>query len=80
MTQTNFTNNMVEKAEDNFENIKESIRGLYDILNLTLTGKDDEIYYEAGKDNIKALYKNLLDLLLNDYGLRKVVKKIKTTG
>ena len=77
MTQTNFTNGSVEKAEKNFLDIKESIKGLYDILSIGLADKDDQIYYEAGKENIVGLYKNIIELILNDYGLRKVVKKIK---
>ncbi|MFX0059169.1 MAG: hypothetical protein ACFE85_18260 [Candidatus Hodarchaeota archaeon] len=74
MVQANFTTDMVEKAEKNFENIKESIKGLYDILNI---GLEDEIYLEAGKDNVSGLYKNVIELILNDYGLRKLVKKIR---
>lgn len=76
MVQANFTSDMVEKAEKNFENIKESVKGLYDILNI---GIEDEIYLEAGKDNISGLYKNIIELLLNDYGLRKLVKKIRSS-
>ena len=79
MTQTNFTNDMVDKAEENFDNIKEAIKGLYEVLHITLAGKEEDIYYEIGKDNIKALYKNLIELLLNDYGLRKIIKKIKNS-
>jgi hypothetical protein len=79
MTQTNFTNDMVDKAEKNFDNIKEAVKGLYEVLNITLAGKEEDIYYEVGKDNITALYKNLIELLLNDYGLRKIVKKIKNS-
>ncbi|MFW9782736.1 MAG: hypothetical protein ACFFFB_10680 [Candidatus Heimdallarchaeota archaeon] len=75
MAYTNFRDEMVEKAEENFKNIKESIKGLYDILNICLP--DEQIYMEAGKENIEGLYKNLIELILNDYGLRKVVKKIQ---
>jgi hypothetical protein len=77
MPQTIFTNGSVEKAEKNFDDIKESIKGLYDILSIGLADKDDQIYYEAGKENIVGLYKNIIELMLNDYGLRKVVKKIR---
>jgi len=76
MVQANFTSDMVEKAEKNFENIKKSVKGLYDILNI---GIEDEIYLEAGKDNISGLYENVIELLLNDYGLRKLVKKIRSS-
>ncbi|MFX0143478.1 MAG: hypothetical protein ACFE9C_05315 [Candidatus Hodarchaeota archaeon] len=66
-----------EKAVKNFENIKDALRGLYDILDLTLS--DDKFYYEAGKDNITAVYKNLIELLLNEYGLRNLLKKIQNS-
>jgi hypothetical protein len=76
MVQANFTADMVKKAEKNFENIKKSVKGLYDIFNI---GLEDEIYLEAGKDNISGLYRNVIELLLNDYGLRKLVKKIRSS-
>lgn len=66
-----------EKAIENFENIKEALKGLYDILDLTLS--DDKFYYEAGKDNITAVYKNLIELFLNEYGLRNLLKKIQNS-
>lgn len=74
--QANFPADMAEKAQKNFENIKESIKGLYDFLNI---GLEDEIYLEIGKDNVFGLYKNVIELLLNDYGLRKLVKKIRNS-
>ena len=64
-----------EKAEKSFENIKDAVKGLYEILDLSLS--EDEFYYEAGKDNITAIYKNLIELLLNEYGLRQLLKKIQ---
>jgi hypothetical protein len=66
---------MKRKAEENLENIKKSIQGLYEILNINFS--DEDIYFKLGQDNILALYENLLELILNEYGLRKLVKKIK---
>jgi len=71
-----FSDKVEEKALKNFENIKESIKGLYDVLNL---GVSEELYHKAGLENLEGLYKNLLELLVNDYGLRKVVRKIQTS-
>ncbi len=71
-----FSDKVEEKALKNFENIKESIKGLYDVLNL---GVSEELYHNAGLENLEGLYKNLLELLVNDYGLRKVAKKIQTS-
>ena len=72
----NFSDKAEEKAMMNFENIKKSIKGLYDLLNL---GVSEEPFLNAGMENIEGLYQNLLELLVNDYGLRKVVKKIQTS-
>ncbi len=66
-----------EKAEKNFKNIKAAVKGLYEILDLSLS--EDDFYYEAGKDNITAIYKNLIELLLNEYGLRQLLKKIQNS-
>jgi hypothetical protein len=74
MSQTNFTNDMIEKAEQNFTNIKESIKGLYEILNINFS--ENDFYNQIGQDNLIALYQNLIELLLNEYGLRKIIKKL----
>ncbi len=66
-----------EKAEENFENIKDAVKGLYEILDLSLS--EGDFYYEVGKDNITAIYKNLIELLLNEYGLRQLLKKIQNS-
>jgi len=66
-----------EKAEKNFENIKEAVKGLYEILDLSLS--EDDFYHEAGKDNITAIYKNFIDLLLNESGIRQLLRKIQNS-
>lgn len=66
-----------EKAEKNFENIKDALKGLYEILDLSVI--EDDFYYEAGKDNIKAIYANLIELFLNEFGLRQLLKKIQNS-
>ncbi|MBY9011911.1 MAG: hypothetical protein KGD70_06020 [Candidatus Lokiarchaeota archaeon] len=66
-----------EKAEKNFETIKDAVKGLYEVLDLSLS--EDDFYYEVGKDNITAIYKNLIELLLNEYGLRQLLKKIQNS-
>lgn len=66
-----------EKAETSFENIKDAIKGLYEILDLSLS--EDDFYYEVGKDNITAIYKNLIELLLNESGFRQLLKKIQNS-
>ena len=66
-----------EKAETSFENIKDAVKGLYEILDLSLS--KDDFYYEVGKDNITAIYKNLIELLLNESGFRQLLKKIQNS-
>ena len=77
MENMNFVVKMQENADKNFENIKEALKGLYEILNINLS--DDDIYYKVGLDNIEALYKNVLELLLNDYGTRQLMKKLRNS-
>ncbi|MHA1105589.1 MAG: hypothetical protein ACTSPN_07675 [Promethearchaeota archaeon] len=72
----NFTEKAEENALENFENIKKSIKGLFEVLNL---GVSEDLYYNAGKENIEALYQNFLELMMNDAGLRKVTKKIQNS-
>lgn len=75
MDSPNFTTEMKKKAEENLENIKKSIQGLYEILNINFS--DEDVYFKLGQDNLLGLYQNFLELILNDYGFRKLVKKIK---
>ena len=75
MDSPNFTSEMKKKAEENLNNIKKSIQGLYEILNINFS--DEDIYFKLGQDNLIGLYENFLELILNEYGLRKLVKKIK---
>ena len=74
-----YTINATEKAEKNFENIKESIKGLYEILSINLEDSEDDFYFKAGEENLMGLYENLVELISNEYGLRHIIKKIKTS-
>ena len=66
-----------KKAFKNFENIKASIKGLYEILNINLA--EDDIYFDAASDNLSGLYRNLLELLVNDYGLEQFTEKLRNS-
>jgi len=72
-----YTINATEKAEKNFRNIKESIKGLYEILSINLEDSEDDPYFRAGEENLMGLYENLVELISNEYGLRHFIKKIK---
>ncbi|MFX1315559.1 MAG: hypothetical protein ACFE9T_06810 [Promethearchaeota archaeon] len=76
MENMNFVVNLQSKADKNFENIKESIKGLYQILKISC---DDDTFCKMGLDNLEACYSNLIELLLNDYGTRQLMKKLKNS-
>jgi hypothetical protein len=65
-----------KKALVNFENIKECIQGLYEILKITLP--NNNIYLQMGQDNIEALYQNFIELLVNELGIKEFMKKVKS--
>ena len=71
-------NKLTEQAFENFENIKKSLKGLFEIFQLTLDSEDD-LYYNMGVDNISGLYENLLELMFNDYGARQLMKALRNS-
>lgn len=77
MIESNYTKDATKKAFKNFEKIKASIKGLYEIININLA--EDDIYFDAASDNLSGLYRNLLELLINDYGLRQFTKKLRNS-
>ncbi|NVM17132.1 MAG: hypothetical protein HWN80_05400 [Candidatus Lokiarchaeota archaeon] len=76
MTNVDVVNASTKKALNNFENIKECIQGLYEILKITLSSEN--MYFNMGQDNIEALYENLLELMINDLGTIEFMKKLKS--
>ena len=64
-----------KQAITNFENIKECIQGLYEILKINLS--HENIYFQIGQDNMEALYQNLLELMINDLGTIEFMRKLK---
>jgi agmatine/peptidylarginine deiminase len=65
-----------KKALNNFENIKECIQGIYEILKITLPSENT--YFNMGQDNIEALYENFLELMINELGTVEFMKKLKS--
>ena len=76
MEKTDIVYESTKKALLNFENIKECIQGLYEILKITLTS--DDIYFNMGQDNIENLYENILELMVNEIGTVEFMKKLKS--
>ena len=80
MIKSEFSNKLTEQAFKNFENIKESLKGLFEILSLTANeSEENELYYNLGIDNISGLYENFLELMFNDFGARKVMKALRNS-
>lgn len=64
-----------QRSMINFQNIKECIQGLYEILKIT--NSENNIYFNLAVDNIEALYENLLELLVNESGTNEFIRKVK---
>ncbi len=64
-----------KEAITNFENIKDCIQGLYEILKINIS--QDNIYFQMGQDNMEALYQNLLELMMNELGTIEFMRKLK---
>jgi len=66
---------LTKQSLTNFENIKECIQGIYEVLKINLSPKN--IYFQIGQDNMEALYQNLLELMVNNVGTIEFMKKLK---
>jgi len=64
-----------KEAITNFENIKDCIQGLYEILKINIS--QDNISFQMGQDNLEALYQNLLELMINELGTIEFMRKLK---
>lgn len=66
-----------KQALKNFDNIKEAIKGIYELLRINFN--KDHIYYKIGVDNIIALYTNIIELGANESGLKEILEKFKNS-
>jgi hypothetical protein len=66
---------LTKQSLTNFENIKECIQGIYEVLKINLS--HENIYFQIGQDNMEALYQNLLELMVNNIGTIEFMKKLK---
>ncbi len=66
---------LTKQSLTNFENIKECIQGIYEVLKINLS--HENIYFQMGQDNMEALYQNLLELMINELGTIEFMKKLK---
>jgi len=72
-------NEAIKRSEKNFKNVKDAIRGLYEILSLNFSENESNIYFEMGQENLTGLYQNLLEIFLNDKGLEEFAKKVRNS-
>jgi len=72
-----YNTSSAENAVEKFEKIKDTIKGLYDILKI-ISPSENDIYFKMGVDNISVLYQNMLDLISND-NAKHVSKKIENS-
>ncbi|MBY9003143.1 MAG: hypothetical protein KGD73_04165 [Candidatus Lokiarchaeota archaeon] len=66
---------LTKQAIFNFENIKECLKGLHEILKITIPSNN--VYLKIGEDNIEALYQNFLKLMTNETGALEFIAKVK---
>ncbi|MHA1671859.1 MAG: hypothetical protein ACTSV5_14995 [Promethearchaeota archaeon] len=66
---------LTKQAINNFHNIKECLKGLNEILKISIPS--NSIYRKIGQDNIEALYQNFLELMANETGAQEFIAKIK---
>lgn len=70
---------LLELATKNFENIRQSLTGLLELLNITFSENENKIYFDLALDNIDGLYQNFLELILNERGLNLLLHKLRHT-
>ncbi len=70
------TMDTTEQAIKNFKNIKESLKGIFEILSINFSQND--IYFKLASDNLVGLYHNFLDLMLNESGAKQIKKKLRS--
>ena len=67
-----------EKLDDvmsYYKNIRESLAGLTDIVNLNFREKD--FYYQAAVDNLKALHDNIVEVLKASFTPREIRMRLR---
>lgn len=65
-----------EKAVKSFDTIKKALKGLMEIARIS-TPSEDDLYFKLALDNIVILYKNIIDLITNEYGIKQLRKKLQ---
>jgi len=69
------TQSDLDKAWDHYEKIRDSLNGLYEILNMNLD--KDNIFYQCAVDNLESLKETIIDLLKKDYNPKEIKIKLR---
>ena len=65
----------LEDAMKSYEDIRESLTGLYEIININFSNKD--FFYKAAIDNLKALNENIIKILKQSNPPREVRMRLR---
>ncbi len=65
----------LDKAWEHYEKIRDSLNGLYEILNMNLD--KDNIFYQCAVDNLESLKETIIDLLKKDYNPKEIKIKLR---
>jgi len=66
------TESDLDKAWDHYEKIRDSLNGLYEILNMNLD--KDNIFYQCAVESLK---ETIIDLLKKDYNPKEIKIKLR---
>ena len=69
------TQSDLDKAWEHYEKIRDSLNGLYEILNMNLDGEN--IFYQCAVDNLEILKETIIDLLKKDYNPTEIKIKLR---
>ncbi|MFX0189010.1 MAG: hypothetical protein ACFE8A_14890 [Candidatus Hodarchaeota archaeon] len=76
MMKPNSIDESIEKAVKSYDNIKKALKGLLDIVRISNPSEND-IYFKLAQDNIIVLYQNVIDLIMNDNGIKQLKNKLR---
>ena len=65
----------LEDAMKSYENVRESLTGLYEIININFNKND--FFYKAAIDNLKALNENIIEILKHSNNPREVRMRLR---
>lgn len=65
----------LDKAWEHYEKIRDSLNGLYEILNISLD--KENIFYQCAVDNLEILKDTIIDLLKKDFNPTEIKIKLR---